>query len=350
MISTDINQPGIVRALFRKWFYSRESPDQESPGEEVVPEIEPATDITAVEHTDQDTIGDFLVALFGDKNPDRVDLSRSESHLLEGLENSLASGDVINLVPRLSGSLPKLLMMLRDGTAVHQIGEQLASDPVLLASVIKIVNSPFYRIRQDDVDNINQAIVILGTRGLREVIASVTLRPILEANTIVGVDESLASSLWDEAIKCATCCRALARTRRIKDEFPLYLCGLTHGVGLTAVMRSMSMSIDPPSIPHGTKFHDAIKEIYPRMSAALIKEWEFPKASQKILREYARSAAKSRVASPELEILNDGIHIAHAHTLYSRGHYDQDQVKGILEITDGNRLWRTLEQQQAGTS
>tara|TARA_B100001964_G_scaffold225140_1_gene272656 strand:+ start:332 stop:586 length:255 start_codon:yes stop_codon:yes gene_type:complete len=81
---------------------------------------------------------------------------------------------------------------------------------------------------------VDEALVILGEDGLREVIASVVLGPIMVTKAVPGIDTSLSSSFLGEALKCAVTCRSSARMRGSADPFAVFLSGLTNSVGLAA--------------------------------------------------------------------------------------------------------------------
>ena len=323
----------MIKKLWRRLFGKRAvSRPGTTNGESLV---EPVSDPSPA--FDRDTASDFLLVLFGGEAADRADLSPEEGAFLDEMEKLLGSREVVNLVPRLSGSLPRLLSMLREEKSVHELSEQIATDAVLVANVIKMVNSPFYRIRKEAIETIEQSIVILGEKGLREVIASVTLRPVMQAGVVAGIDESLATSLWDEAQKCALSCRSLGDLRQPQDNFALYLCGLTHSVGLTAILRRLALSSQIPQFPVSKPFLDALNLLYPRISYRLILEWEFPQASLEIMKSLATSSSER---SPAANILADGIKLARAHSLATRGFYTDEEVQTLLQKPDFRRVWQ----------
>jgi HD-like signal output (HDOD) protein len=154
----------------------------------------------------------------------------------------------------MSGSLPRLLASLRSGSSVKELSDQVVSDPQLLANILKVVNSPFYRAKSKKIENVDEALVILGEDGLREVIASVILGPIMVTTAVPGVDTSLSSSLWGESLKCAVTCRSFARMRGSTDPFAVFLSGLTNSVGLAATLQLMTKVDHPLSHPFSVPF------------------------------------------------------------------------------------------------
>ncbi len=206
-----------------------------------------------------------------------------EERWLERLDSLSASGKVRELVPRLSGTLPRLLAALKDNSDVSRVAEQVAVDPHLLSGVLRIVNSPAHRIQREPIDCVERALVVLGERRLREVIAAATFRPILRADTLDVVNPEVASLIWDDAIDCAGRCRELASSRGYQqDVFGLYLAGMMQGVGLTAVLRLLSRH--PLEAHVSSAFSRHVTRQYPALTAAIIDDWDLPVVTQEALK------------------------------------------------------------------
>ncbi len=285
-----------------------------------------------------DVRSDFVRTLFCvvDSNSP---LRESEQQLLAGLELAISGGTVGNLVPRLSGSLPKLLSMLKSDNSVQSISEQISTDPGLVSSIIRTINSPLYRRREKDIETLSHAVVILGERGLREIIASVTMRPIVATRALAGLNPTLALSLWDDAIASATACRMLADSKQLEDSFSLYLCGLIHGVGLTAILGRLAIRPEQPEMSFTHEFAGAVVQLYPRISHALACSWGFPEPATNALRRYALNKAES---SADLEVMRAGVQLAQVHSLARCGRYESLEVVQVLEGTDTEGVYEKL--------
>lgn len=215
----------------------------------------------------------YVRALFRITDRSPVTATASEKRCLAELESLTRRGAIVELVPRFSGTLPKLLASLRDSPPASVLAQQVAADPQLLSGVMSVANSPAFRTREKEIEDIEQAVVLLGSRHLREVIASVTFRPILCIDSVALVDASMARSLWEHAIECAGECRQLGEGA---EGFAFYLCGMTQAVGLSAVLRYVSEHRAGLDETLSAGFAEGIARLYPKMSSVLAKGWHLP--------------------------------------------------------------------------
>ena len=279
---------------------------------------------------------DFLFQLFGGDDLIKSDIVAAELEFIQHLKALLASKLHANLVPRLSGSLPRLLASLRKGDRIRQISDQIAGDPEVLANIMRAVNSPFYRLRSKKIESVDQALVILGEKGIREVIAAVTMKPIMTIQSNEGID----SALWDDSTKCAAVCRMLSDGAGSEDSFSAYLSGLMHSVGLIAILRQLAKATLPLkselSKPFTSAFVRELRKIYPRpMQIAM--QWELSEESLKI---FAAFASDNQGDSPSLEILREAIFLTRANTLWRHGHYVDNDIGAAIQGEHRQRIWR----------
>ncbi len=76
-----------------------------------------------------------------------------------------------NLVPRLPAIVPKLMRSIRDDDASGaDLAGLIGKDATLVAEVIRIANSPYYRT-VNKIRSLEQAVLILGRTGIRHFLA-----------------------------------------------------------------------------------------------------------------------------------------------------------------------------------
>ena len=56
----------------------------------------------------------------------------------------------------------------------------ISRDPSLVGNLLKMANSPFYRVSAQAVESIDRAVVILGNDGIRSLIAAALSQPIFQ--------------------------------------------------------------------------------------------------------------------------------------------------------------------------
>jgi putative nucleotidyltransferase with HDIG domain len=135
------------------------------------------------------------------------------------------------LIPPLPDVVMRLLSLLKKGdTEPKDLEEHLHCDPVLVAKMLAIVNSPFYGV-QNRIRTIRDAVMVLGFRGLRSLLlASGTAKYLQRDYSCYGhVDKGL----WQHSLAVASCARALATEMRRELDFreEMFVAGLLHDIG-----------------------------------------------------------------------------------------------------------------------
>ncbi|MBQ5947629.1 HDOD domain-containing protein [Massilia sp. ST3] len=177
-------------------------------------------------------------------------------------------------VPRVPAVIPQLLRSLRDeASTAAGLARQVAQDPVLVAEVIREVNSPWYR-PATPVRNIEGALLLLGQNGLRMLLARVAFRPVIgmQAGQLA---RQLAPALWSQSEKCALAASLLAPAHGA-DPFEAYLAGLMRNVGLVVALRVADQVLPGGALPDDDAFTEALLGAALPLSARIALAWELP--------------------------------------------------------------------------
>lgn len=93
--------------------------------------------------------------------------------------------------PRKPMIIPKLLRAVNSESSTKKdLVEVISEDPVLAGELLKIANSPFYRVSEEPVESIGRAIVLLGMNGLKALASTLVMQPVVQ----VEVGNILAGS------------------------------------------------------------------------------------------------------------------------------------------------------------
>ncbi|MEO7941095.1 MAG: HDOD domain-containing protein, partial [Burkholderiaceae bacterium] len=97
-----------------------------------------------------------------------------ERSALDTLSRLLAQPEIPdNLLPRAAALIPQLIALVRQTELPTQaIADRIGKDAVLAAEVMRLASSPYYRL-QGEVNDLEQAIQLIGLQGLQTVIARV---------------------------------------------------------------------------------------------------------------------------------------------------------------------------------
>lgn len=140
-------------------------------------------------------------------------------------------------MPRRPQLLPKLMRAINDpDISLEQIARIVSEDPALSANLLRIANSPFYRIQEKPVESLMRAATLLGLDGLRPVIAAALVQPVMQTGD--GPLGRLPGVIWEHTQLAADVAAGMIRAGRgQEDAFAAQMVGLLHGLGAIVVAQ-----------------------------------------------------------------------------------------------------------------
>ena len=240
--------------------------------------------------------------------------------MLDQLDRVIASdAQCSQLLPRAPDVVPQLMRTLRDDSySSVEVARRISRDVVLSAEVIRLASNTLRRRNMADAD-LAQAVAVIGTQGLRRVIARVVLRPLFAAhgNTLSA---RAAPQIWADADKKARLCVALAHGSSI-DPLDAYLTGLLHNAGWSAALRAID-NASGAALPAASWGHPAVAEALfvrrDRLFAKLVPPWQLGTALGELAYEIGHSGLDA-AASPLAQVLRQAQELAALHTLQAQG-------------------------------
>src|SRR4051794_3326644 len=183
-----------------------------------------------------DVNANFTSWLFDDRNQTEIFTNPIENDILAAL-NTIATSKQsgADLVRRMPGVIPQLLQNLRsENFSGAEMARTISNDVVLVAAVVRLANSSLYNPSQP-INSIENAILILGQTGLRQLITSVAFKPILDLKS-GHFTKSMAPRLWEQSEQCAIANRLVAEHEAV-EPLDAFLAGLAQNVGLIVSLR-----------------------------------------------------------------------------------------------------------------
>ncbi|MBN1239520.1 MAG: HDOD domain-containing protein [Gammaproteobacteria bacterium] len=135
--------------------------------------------------------------------------------------------------PRL---LPQLLHAMNDDeTNRRELARIISQDPALVGNLLKLANSALYRISPQPVESIDRAVAVLGTDGIRSLVAAAMMQPVFRPAG--GRFASFPGVAWEHTFRSAAAAEAHAAFAEKTDRFAAQLLGLLMGLGAIVVFR-----------------------------------------------------------------------------------------------------------------
>lgn len=213
--------------------------------------------------------------------PNRV----AEQSILQRLKDQCENGrfDVRSL-PRMPTVLPQLMRAMKnDKLSGAQLADLIKRDPVLVGEVMRVTGSVTYRTAHP-IGSLQHAVVLLGQIGLRHVVTSYVMKPILMASAGVN-GQIVGQRLWDHAERCAHAAVYLSKGQC--DAFEAYLVALVGYSGLGAVARLLDRELQNTELPaSSTAFIDSCVQLAAQLTVQAGQHWDLPPPVQDALVEH----------------------------------------------------------------
>ena len=157
--------------------------------------------------------------------------------VLSAVANAVSSGAAESrYAMRRPKLLPQLLHAMHDDeTNRRELARIISQDPALVGGLLKLANSPLYRISRRPVESIDRAVAILGTDGIRSLVAAAMMQPVFRPTG--GRFASFPAVVWEHTFRSAAAGEAHAAFAEKTDRFAAQLLGLLMGLGALVVFR-----------------------------------------------------------------------------------------------------------------
>jgi putative nucleotidyltransferase with HDIG domain len=242
----------------------------------------------------------------------------------------------IDSLPRFPENIAQLQALLSNpDSEMNDIARQVSADPALTADLLKMVNSAQFMLPKK-VDNIVEAVKMVGLRGLRNLLYSYGTQKILG-----GVDDVSKKSLWAHSYRAGfyaySVAKNLLRKKDILDD--VYVGGILHDMGKIvfanvhpALIEKIALFCKDKGIPTDL-FEDMTGGLNHAQIGALIAEkWNFPEALVMAIKHHHDPQTAPMVYR---EVVNT-VYLANVMACYEAGTMSWEQID--LDIIRGFNL------------
>jgi HD-like signal output (HDOD) protein len=177
-------------------------------------------------------------------------------------------------LPRRPQLLPQLLGTLNDEQAsARELAALIARDPALAATLLKQANSPLYRLQQAPVESVERAVALVGTEGLRRLVAVALMQPVMR--TEGGMFGRLPERIWEHTQRATVLAARHARAAGA-DAFAVQLLVLLHGLGAIVVVQTLRDECQRAGCraPQAEAAADLLRHWSPRIGRLVADQWQ----------------------------------------------------------------------------
>jgi len=142
------------------------------------------------------------------------------------------------LAPRRPSLLPQLIRAANDDAAPRrELAAIIRRDPSLVGSLLEMANSSFYRVTERPVESIDRAVVLLGSEGIRSLIAAAAMQPIFRVAG--GPFPRFGQTVWEHAWRSANAAVVHAAMVERTDPFAAELLSLVWGLADVVLFQAV---------------------------------------------------------------------------------------------------------------
>jgi HD-like signal output (HDOD) protein len=240
-------------------------------------------------------------------------------------------------IPRRPSLLPKLLATVNDNEAtLAEMSRIIAQDPALTGNLLRIANSPIYRNSSLPVESIDRAVTLVGVQGIRSIIATALLQPLMSAGG--GAFSRFPDAVWEHTLYAAMAAETHATQIENAEPFVSQLVGLLYGLSAIVVFRIVrdQFAAHPQLNPEPGSFARMLETWVAPTAGRIAVSWEL---SQRV-----QYALESQTLAAELQMENSmgrSLHFGRVAgsliVLCRLGRITESEARAVLIAGEGRR-------------
>jgi len=250
-------------------------------------------------------------------------------------------------IPPLPENATRILSLLdREDTEPEHLEGLVRKDQVLVAKLLRLVNSPLYGLSRE-MKSIKDATMVVGFRGLRSlVLASCTAQHLKRDYSVFGFG---SDGLWQHSLAVAVAARTIARKLRMSADKmeEMFISGLLHDIGKLVLVSYVAAS--PKPRPEGVSMRDWELQIcgidHAEAGAMVTDKWQLHPHIGEILKSHHESGGPIEIQR-ELAVLRLADGFAHAGRYgFTEAHLPESHVaRADLEMLGLVDTWSELSE------
>ena len=249
--------------------------------------------------------------------------------------------------PRRPQLLPQLIQSVNDTAASSRsISAIIGQDALLAANLLRIANSPVYRLQPRAVESIERAVTLVGTDGIRQIISAALVQPVMNAHGHGG--SRFPDLVWEYSMRVSAAAADHARSVEHDDGFAAQLMGLLQGLGAVVVMQAAQdeYARHPGLQPSPWALRMLLERCTQTTAARIASHWQLAPAIGQALHDGDTAAAQQSALGRALQF---GRTAAAAAVLCQERQMEDEQALAMLTTLVPAHvvgwIWRRIGQQ-----
>ena len=139
----------------------------------------------------------------------------------------------IHTIPSLPEVVTQVVRLVNDpSSSAKQVEEIMAKDPAMAAKILRMVNSVYYGLKET-VNDLEQAIAILGFKTIRSIALSISVINMFQQKD-AGFN---MKAFWTHSAVCACIGRLIGQRTKLPDPELAFIIGLLKDIGMLILVQ-----------------------------------------------------------------------------------------------------------------
>lgn len=143
--------------------------------------------------------------------------------------------------------------------------------PTLAANLLKLANSAVYRVQAAPVENLDRAVALVGTQGLRRLVAVALMQPVMQVDG--GALGRLPELVWEHTQYAALAAEEYAHSVEGGDGFAAQLLALLQGLGVIVALQALRDACATRGRPAPAQTAALLQARAPRIARLMARDW-----------------------------------------------------------------------------
>lgn len=183
-------------------------------------------------------------------------------------------------LPRRPSLLPRLMSALNsDQNSMRELAAIIQDDPALMGNLLRLANSAFYRGVRKSIDSLEHAVTMVGTDGIRGLIATALLHPVMTTRS--GRFARFADVIWEQTLYAADAAEMHAVHVERMNGFGARLLALLRGLATNTAFRIVrDECLDGCDASAAPAIVQLLAQWTPPTARRIAASWEMPNELQ----------------------------------------------------------------------
>lgn len=232
----------------------------------------------------------------------------------------------IKQMPQFPESIVKLQRELSDpNCSFSSIADTVNSDPSLAAEIMRIANSPLYRVR-NKINNVTAAVRLIGMAGVKSLLYYYGVNTVFNKR----YDQKVIRDINDHSFRVALIASSLVRYKKLDRLWEdIYVAALLHDMG-KIIVSALHCDLEPKLEKLCAEKHIPISILdnltngynHSLIGSEVARKWEFP---EKYINSIA-SHHNPQEVHDEYKVLTYAVYLSNEIYYFNKGERDFDDI------------------------